>query len=139
VGRRWKTLIAVGAAAIGLAVPAGALASLHVSFSIQAVGSGAWQQGRSFSFTEKLFFQHQKIGNDSVACRFFPRKNAEYCHAVFNLPKGSIFANGWVSANPSGPFRVPVSNGTKTYTNAKGTVRVTGTPRGDNYHFSFSI
>ena len=138
MGRRWKSLIAAGVAVIGLAVPVGAFASQQVSFSIQAVGTGAWQQGNSLSFTEKLFFHRQKIGNDSVACRFFKRKNAEYCHAVFNLPKGSIFANGWV-ANATGPFNVPVSNGTKTYTNAKGTVRVTPTRRGNNYHFSFTI
>ena len=66
-----------------------------------------------------------------------PSRNAEYCRAVFNLPKGSIFANGWVGGN-SNTFPVPVTNGTGIYTNAHGTVLVTGTRVGDNYHFSFS-
>jgi hypothetical protein len=130
----------VGVLAIGLAVPAGAFASrLHVNFTVQAVGTGAWQQDRSISFTEDVYFQGQKIGNDSVACRFFKKRNALYCHAVFNLPKGSIFANGWVANNPTGTFPVTVSNGTNTYTDAKGTVYVTPTKTGDNYRFSFTI
>ncbi|HEU0193459.1 MAG TPA: hypothetical protein VFQ71_04630, partial [Gaiellales bacterium] len=69
---RWKALIAVGVAAIGLAVPAGASASSHhYKFFVHAVGTGSWQQGQSFSLTEKLFQNHRKVGNDSIACRFF--------------------------------------------------------------------
>ena len=77
------------------------------------------------------------MGNDSIAGRFRRGWNAVYCRAVFNLPKGSIFANGWVGGN-SKTFPVPVTNGTGIYTNAHGTVLVTGTWVGDNYHFSFS-
>jgi hypothetical protein len=134
---RWKALIAVSVAAIGLAVPAGAFASSHhYQFFVHAVGTAQWQQGRSFSATENLFQNHKKVGNDSIACRFFPKRNAEYCRAVFNLPKGSIFANGWVGNSRT--FPVPISNGTGIYTNARGTLTVTGTNVGDNYHFSFS-
>ena len=50
--------------------------------------------------------------------------------------RGSIFANGWVGG--SNTFPVPVTNGTGIYTNAHGTVLVTGTRVGDDYHFSFS-
>lgn len=135
---RWKALIAVGVAAIGLAVPAGAFASSHqYHFFVHAVGTGQWEHGQSFSVTENLFQNHKKVGNDSIACRFFASRNAEYCKAVFNLPKGSIFANGWVGGN-SNTFPVPITNGTKDYTNARGTLTVTGTSVGDNYHFSFS-
>jgi hypothetical protein len=133
---RWKALLAVGVAAIALAVPSGAFASSHHQFFVHAVGTGSWQQGQSFSLTEKLFMNHRKVGNDSIACRFFVKRNAQYCRAVFNLPKGSIFANGWITGGNT--FPVPVTNGTKHFTNARGTVMVTGTKVGDNYHFSFS-
>jgi hypothetical protein len=134
---RWKVLIAVGVAAIGLAVPAGALASSHqYHFFVRGVGTGQWEQGQSFSLTENLFQHHKKVGNDSIACRFYASRNAEYCKAVFNLPKGSVFANGWIGNGNS--FPVPITNGTKNYTNARGTLWVTGTSVGDNYRFSFS-
>jgi hypothetical protein len=130
-------LVAVGVAAIGLAIPGGAFASSHhYDFFVHAVGTGQFQQGQSFSLTEKLFQHHQRVGNDSIACRFRPSRNAVYCRAVFNLRKGSIFANGWIGNGNT--FPVPVTNGTGIYTNAHGTVLVTGTRVGDNYHFSFS-
>jgi hypothetical protein len=135
--KRWKTLLAVGVAAAGLALPASAMASgSSYQFFAKGVGTGQWQQGRSFSLTENLYRNGHQIGNDSVACRFFASRNSEYCHATFSFAGGSVFANGWVG--PVNTFSVTIANGTGKYTNARGTLWVRSTMVGDNYHFDFT-
>jgi hypothetical protein len=135
--KRWTFWIAAVVLAAGLAAPVTALANGGGPdrFSVKGVGTGAWLEGQSFSFTENLYFQGQLVGTDSVACRVFPKAGFDYCHAAFNFGKGTMFV---VGRGPStGPvFNLKIVNGTMDYTNARGTLHVRS-GQVDHYTFTF--
>ena len=91
------------AAALLLAVPAGAITTAH--FSVRAIGTSQHRTHNGYRFTERLRRHGRVVGRDEVRCRQRGRRKTT-CRAVFFFAAGKIKAKGEFG---SGDNRLQVS------------------------------
>lgn len=105
------------AAALALAVPAGAITTAH--FSVRAINTSSHRTHNGFRFTERLRRHGRTVGHDKVRCHTGRRKIS--CDAVFYFPAGKVKAEGKFG---SGDNRLQVTGGTRRYDGVAGKVLI---------------
>jgi hypothetical protein len=107
------------AAALVLAIPAGAVTKAH--FSVAAINHTSHRTHNGFAFTERLRRHHRSVGRDKVSCRVNHKTHKARCNAVFFFSAGKIKAQGNFGR---GDNRVQVTGGTSAFDGVAGKILI---------------
>jgi hypothetical protein len=126
--RKILTVAASVVLVLGVAAPAASASTASVTqvIKVKAVQNSATFHGLSFSFTETLWQNGKKVGNDAVTCTFpSPSPTAiGHCTGVLVFPgSGDLFVKATPDTTSNGAHG-RVIGGTGAFTNAQGTLLV---------------
>jgi hypothetical protein len=139
--RRVLSVLAGAALMLGVAVPAASASTAPVTqvIKVKAVQSPGTFHGMSFSFTETLWQNGNKVGHDAVTCTFPSPTAVGHCTGVAIFPgAGDLFITATTDATDNGAHG-RVVGGTGVFTNASGKLLVVNKTGGNIEWITFTL